>query len=396
MACAMQITHPAAVMKRPAGTLLSATEAKAVAPLAFAVGMRMLGLFLLLPVLATYVVGLRDGTVELAGIAIGVYGLTQAFMLAPLGWLSDRIGRKPVLVAGLLLYAAGGLIASGIEHPVMVVVGRAVQGMGAVSAVVMASVADVTRKESRAQGMAIVGLVIALAFGISVVTAVPLADAIGVPGLFLATAVMGVAAAVAVAIAPLPKASAPAPNAHLVDVRVLPPCVAVFAIHYVLAAIFLLLPLGLMEQGLAEKAWIVYLVAFVASVVVAAPMIIKKSTAMAPLLLSSVCVAAATIAVPLAPGAGIVPAIVILAVFFVGFNYLEAVLPTKVSLLVHQGGHGSAMGVYAIAQAAGVFAGGLLFGTIAGTAYNSMGIALGALLALIWIPMNKYLNRERD
>ena len=366
------------------------------APLMFAISMRMLGLFLLLPVIAPYVVGLRDGSVELAGLAIGAYGLTQAFMLAPLGWLSDRVGRKPVLVAGLLVYAAGGLLAGSLEHPVVVVVGRAVQGMGAVSAVVMASVADVTRPESRAQGMALVGMAIAMSFGLSVVAAVPLAAVIGVPGIFVATSLLGFVAAVVIALMPLPKASTKRPPlADLVDVRVLPLCLGVFAIHFTLAALFLVLPLALVEQGDGERAWLVYIVSFVVSVALAIPFIIRKPTGTRHLVVASACVAVAALAVPLAVGAGLILVTIALAVFFAGFNYLEAVMPSRVSLLAMQGGHGSALGTYAIAQAAGVFSGGIVLGLL-GSEYNLAGMAIGAVLALAWLPLISLLNGKKD
>ena len=376
--------------------LLSGSEARMLAPLTFAISMRMLGLFLLLPVIAPYVVGLRDGSVELAGLAIGAYGLTQAFMLAPLGWLSDRVGRKPVLVAGLLVYAAGGLLAGSLEHPVVVVVGRAVQGMGAVSAVVMATVADVTRAESRAQGMALVGMAIAMSFGLSVVAAAPLAALIGVPGIFVATALMGFAAAVVIALMPLPKATTERPPlADLVDVRVLPLCLGVFAIHFTLAALFLVLPLALVEQGEGERAWLVYIVSFVVSVALAVPFIIRKPTGTRHLVVASACVAVAALAVPLAVGAGLILVTIALALFFAGFNYLEAVMPSRVSLLAMQGGHGSALGTYAIAQAAGVFSGGMVLGLL-GSEYNLAGMAIGATLALAWLPLISLLNGKKD
>ncbi len=368
----------------------------AVSALSFAVAMRMLGLFLLLPVLAPHVVGLPGGSLELAGLAVGAYGLTQAIMLAPLGWLSDRVGRKPVLVCGLLVYALGGLLAAGVEHPVTIIVGRAVQGLGAITAVAVAAVADVTRPESRTKAMGVIGLGIGFAFGISMVAAVPLAGLVGVRGIFVSTSALAVLAAFCVLAVPLgkPSAAGSAGEAFL-DARLLPLCLAVFALHFLMAAMFVFLPLELVEQGEEGRAWLVYLSAFLVSVCVAVPLIAKQAPSLKRLGAASACVALAAVAVPAAPEHGIYAAIAALALFFSGFNLLEAALPANVSVVAGRTGQGSAMGVYSIAQALGVFAGGAAAGT-AGSGYNFHIMAAGAVIALAWMPLMSHINKRHS
>lgn len=387
------VAEPAAGARRD-GALGGALPT--VSALAFAVAMRMLGLFLLLPVLAPHVVGLPGGSLELAGLAVGAYGLTQAIMLAPLGWLSDRVGRKPVLVCGLLVYAFGGLLAAGVDHPVTVIVGRAVQGMGAITAVAAAAVADVTRPESRTQAMGVVGIGIGLAFGISMMAAVPLAGLVGVRGIFVATSALAVLAACCVLAVPLrrPSAAGSAGEAFL-DARLLPLCLAVFALHFLMAAMFVMLPLELVEQGERDRAWLVYLAAFLVSACVALPLIARQAPGLRRLGAASACVALAAVLVPAAPEHGIYAATAALALYFSGFNLLEAALPANVSIVAGRSGQGSAMGAYSIAQALGVFAGGAAAGT-AGSGYNLHIMAAGAFLALAWLPLMNHMNKRHS
>ena len=376
--------------------LLDAGERAALAPLGLAMGARMFGLFLLLPVVAPYVISI-GGDVGLAGLAVGVYGLTQAMMLAPLGWLSDRLGRKPVLAAGLLVFAAGGAMAGYVEHPVAVVVGRAVQGLGAVSAVILASVGDATRERTRAQGMAFVGIAVALAFGAAMVLAVPLAGTMGVDGVFNLTALLGLLAAAVVLAAPVPAVSSKArgPAAISVDVAVLPYCLGVFAIHFTMAALFVVLPLELVAGDAFEASWLLYLMAFVLSLFVAVPLIVLRSTKAGVLAAATACVAAAAPLAALTASSGALYAlVVVLALFFAGFNYLEAVLPSRAASLALPGGRGAVMGVYAISQALGVFAGGLVAGRLAGGYNPAVVMVVGAILALSWLPV-LYLHKLR-
>lgn len=336
-------------------------------PLAGAICLRMFGLFVMLPVIAPHVVAHPAGTVQLAGLAVGVYGLAQAIMLAPLGWLSDRVGRKAVMLGGLALFAAGGFLGGSIDHPVVIILGRLMQGLGAVSSVVMASIADVTSPQSRAQGMALVGVGIGVSFGLALVLAGPLVAVLGVPGMLQLTGWLGLAALVVIAFTKV--AGVPAETgvlAKMVDVRLLPLCLGVFGLHSCMAALFVVLPLRMVELIALEQLWQVYLVAFLLAAALAAPLIVWHSRNWRLLAGSAVLVAGAVLGLLLAGQASLWACGVLLTVFFVGFNYLEAVLPVRASLLALPGARGATMGMYALAQAIGVFVGGWAAGWAGG------------------------------
>ena len=371
----------AAAPLMPARQALAAAEAQALAPLLAALGCRMLGLFLLLPVLAPYVLDLPAGTPQLAGLALGAYGLTQACMIAPLGWLSDRWGRKPVLCAGLLVFAAGGLLAASLEHPVAAILGRALQGMGAISAVVLAGISDLTPPAKRAQGMALAGVAIGGAFALAMVAATPLAELLGVRGLFAATAALALLAIPAVLACPLPRPAAPEAGSWQVDRRMLPFCLGVFGIHWAMAALFLHLPLLLAATSGGLPAWLLYLLGFVLSVAVALPLLIRRSQDDWTLRLATALLVAGLVMAQFAPGTALT--VLALAAFFAGFNLLEAIMPARVSLLAGPAGRGAAMGAYAISQALGVFAGAAVAGRLA--EHGALGIYLSCAVAAAWL-----------
>lgn len=368
-----------ALMPRP--QLLARAEARAVAPLALAVALRMLGLFLLLPVLSVYVLSLPGGSLELAGLAIGIYGLGQAVMLLPLGWLSDRIGRRRVLVAGLLVFAAGGVVAALATSPALIIAGRALQGMGAVTAVVIAAIADVTSARTRPQAMALMGIGIALAFAAAIVVASPLAALLGVPALFALTALLGLLAAAAVALTKLPPPRPAASGGRIPLLALLPLGLGVFVVHFALAALFVLMPPLLAElAGSQGNVGLVYLASFVASVALVVPALIFPARA-------TFAAAAALVAAALAliPAAGSLAALTaLLALFFAGFNYLEATLPSRATALAPAGNVGAVSAGYAIFQALGAFVGAAGAGQLA-QYYNYLGSHLAAGLIVLWL-----------
>ncbi|MBF2735705.1 MAG: MFS transporter [Betaproteobacteria bacterium AqS2] len=379
---ALTAAAPPMAADRPASGALSRAEAAALSPLLAALGCRMLGLFLLLPVLAPYVMELEAGSAELAGLALGAYGLTQAAMLLPLGWLSDRWGRKPVLCAGLLVFAAGGLLAASAAHPAAVVAGRALQGMGAISAVVLAGISDLTPPAKRAQGMALAGVAIGGAFALAIVLAAPLAALAGVRGLFIGTAVLALAAIPAVLACPLPAPRPAAADSAFIELRVLPYCLGVFGIHWAMAALFFHLPLRLAAAD-APPAWLVYLLGFNLSLAVAVPLLLRRLRGDGVLWFAAPLLAAGLLLAPQLPGAALT--IGALAAFFAGFNLLEALLPARASLAARAAGRGAALGAYAVCQALGVFVGAAVAGRLAAE-HGDLGLYLAGAAALIWLP----------
>ena len=373
---------------------LSRAEVAAVVPAAAAVGLRMFGLFLMLPVLAPYVLQLPGGSWRLAGLAAGAYGLTQACLLFPLGWLSDRIGRRPVIVGGLLVFAAGGFVAGAAESPAAVIAGRALQGCGAISAAALAAVADSVSERGRAAGMAIVGMGVALAFVLAIVLAGPLAALLGVDGLLTFTGCLGLVAAAAVARMGrfgAPGAAVPARPGRGLPVALLLPCGGVFGIHALLAMLFVIVPVLLSELVAVGEIWQVYLPAFALALLPAA-LLIMRAHAMPRLAAGALLLLAASApASAWAAAAGPLPLAAALVGVFACFSVLEALLPALASRLAAAAGRGLAMGAFAVFQALGAFAGSAAAG-LAGREYGIICLAAAsialAILAVLFLFFN--------
>jgi len=378
---------------------LSPTEIRAIAGLASIYGLRMLGMFIILPVFTFYAEHLPGGdNYTLVGIALGAYGLTQAILQVPFGWLSDRFGRKPVIYGGLLLFALGSFVAAGATDIYWVIIGRVIQGAGAISAAVMALAADLTREEHRTKAMAAIGMTIGTTFALSLVIAPSLNRMIGVPGIFLMTGVLVLLAMVVVSrVVPNPtdsrfhsdtEASAGRFSNVLRDPELLRLDFGVFALHAVLMALWLVVPLSLRQAGLAaDHHWQIYLPALVISMLLIIPVIIyseKKAKlkqvfviSVAVLLVSQILLAYTFDSIWGTAGA--------LLVFFTAFNMLEATLPSLISKIAPVGAKGTAIGVYSSVQFLGTFigasAGGYLYQHYGSTALFAF---CGALL-MLWL-----------
>jgi len=359
-------------------------ELRASAALAALFAMRMLGLFLILPVFAVHARGLPGGDDALrVGLALGIYGLTQAMLQIPFGVASDRIGRKPVIVFGLVLFAIGSLVAAAAHDVTGTIVGRAIQGAGAISAAVTASIADHTRDSQRTKAMAMVGASIGLTFALSLVLAPVLYRLVGMSGIFHLTGALAVAGMLIVwrAVPPLPAAAARASGASgasgaarhplrdvLRDPDLIRLNVGIFALHLAQMAMFVVLPAWLVERAglpLADH-WKVYLPVVLASFALMMPPITWAERtgrlrvvflgAIALLLLVQLGFAAQPVAVTAFAA--------LLLAFFAGFNVLEASLPSLVSRLAPADAKGAALGVYNTTQALGLFAGGAMGGWV--------------------------------
>jgi MFS family permease len=371
-------------------------ELKASVSLAAIYGLRMLGLFLILPVFAVYAKTVPGGNdMTMVGLALGIYGLTQGLLQIPFGTLSDKYGRKPIIAIGLLMLAAGSFIAAWAPTIEWVIFGRALQGAGAISSAVVAFIADSTRDEVRSKAMGMVGGTIGLSFALSLVVAPLVFESIGVPGLFIITGVLAIAAIFASQSVPLPpvkeKKLGPPPSLREVafDSELFRVNVGMFILHMAQMCIFVVIPpLMVSQAGLPTPShWQVYLPAVLVSFAVMMPPVLKAERAGRVRTLMAVSIVALGI---VAAGFGwmtlTLPVLIVLMfLFFWAFNILEATLPSLVSRLAPENARGKAVGVFNTLQAIGLAAGGLMGGFLVQRGGPSLvfGVVIGLLV--IWM-----------
>lgn len=376
---------------------MNAGERRAVFTLASLFSLRMIGLFMIMPVFALYGRELAGATPVLIGLAIGVYGLAQALLQIPLGLLADRMDRKRLILMGLVLFAAGGVIAAVSDHIYGVILGRAVQGAGAISGVVMALLADLTREEQRTKAMAAIGASIGVSFGLAFVLGPWLAGMFGLHGLFWSTVLLGLAGmAVCLWLVPRPLnhvAHTPASYGQqlresLAHGELLRLNAGIFTLHAVMTACFTVLPVLLLQNGglpAAHHGW-VYLPVLFGSFIAIVPAIImaERKRKMRQVFLLAIAVLAAGLALLSGFHGGLWSLVTGLLVFFVGFNLLEALLPSLVSKLCPPGGKGTAMGIYSSSQFLGAFVGGVMGGFLQAYYGVTVLFAVLALLVVLW------------
>ena len=376
---------------------MTADERRASLSMAAIFALRMLGLFLVLPVFALEAAKLPGGNdPALIGLAMGVYGLTQAVMQLPLGMASDRFGRKKIIVLGLVVFALGSLLAALADSVQMLAVGRAVQGAGAISAAVTALLADLTRDEVRTKGMALVGISIGLTFALSLMAAPPLAGAIGLSGLFWLTAALAlIGIGVVLGITPAePARHADMPRGKLSDVWLHPQLwrldLGVFVLHTVQMAMWGVVPALLLQAGLPKaEHWHVYLPAVGASFVLLGGLFALERRGQLRLVLRGSVALLVVVQLGLLALAPRQPGLWALGIalfgFFIAFNVLEASQPSLISRLAPAHARGAALGVYNTLQSLGLFAGGAL-GGLALKAWGPTGVfAATSVLALLWL-----------
>ncbi|WP_417779712.1 MFS transporter [Stutzerimonas xanthomarina] len=362
-------------MQDPYSERMSASETRAASGLALVFAFRMLGMFMVLPVLATYGMDLQGATPALIGLAIGAYGLTQAVLQIPFGVISDRIGRLPVIYFGLLIFAAGAVLAATADSIWGVIAGRVLQGAGAISAAVMALLSDLTREQHRTKAMAMIGMSIGVSFAVAMVVGPLLTSAFGLSGLFWVTA--GMAALGILVVAAIPRAPAhirhresgvarQALGATLRHPDLLRLDFSIFALHAVLMASFVALPLALVNEAALpkEQHWWVYLAALVVGFFGMVPFIIygEKKRQMKRVVLGSVAVLLLSELFLWWFGNQLWLLVAGMIVFFIAFNLLEASLPSLISKVAPAGGKGTAMGIYSTSQFLGSGLGGVLGG----------------------------------
>ena len=394
------------------GVPMTALERRASFSLASIFGLRMLGLFLILPVFVIEAARYPGGDdAALVGFAMGVYGLTQALLQFAYGLASDRLGRKPVIVFGLLVFAAGSLVAALAPSLIWLAIGRALQGAGAVSAAVTALLADHTRDQVRTKSMALVGVSIGLMFAVSLVAAPVLAHWVGLVGIFVFTGVLALFGVAGVIwwVPPEPLVHKHLPRGRLVDVLSSLPLMrmnlGVFVLHAVQLAMWMAVPGMLVASGLArEHHWQVYLPAVLGSFVVMGLGLfeLERRGRMRAAFLGSI-LAILLVQLVFWRLSSLQPTVlelgVVLFVFFLGFNVLEASQPSLVSRLAPATQRGAAIGVYNTLQSLGFFAGGLLGGGLIKAGGAQALFAAAAALMALWLlvawPMQAPTPRAR-
>jgi predicted MFS family arabinose efflux permease len=376
-------------------------ELRASLALASVYGLRLFGMFVILPVFAIYAETLPGGSnLTLAGIAIGAYGLTQAILQIPFGWWSDRIGRKPVMHFGLILFAIGSFVAAAAPNIYVVILGRVLQGAGAISAAVMALASDLTREEHRTKSMAMIGSTIGLVFAMSLAAAPWLNQLIGVPGIFALTGVLAIVAMGVIWRVVPPAPANPRPHTSslsadfkrvLANPQLLRLNWGIFALHAVLMALFIAVPFALRDAGMPlNQHWKIYLPVMLASFVLMLPAVMgaHDPRKLKGWFLASVALLLLVqLAMPwLIHGAGNLWHIALfLLIFFTPFNVLEAMLPSLVSRMAPAELKGAAIGVYSSVQFLGTFVGAAGGGFL----YSRWGVpgivVPGAMLFAIWL-----------
>lgn len=386
-------------MQDPHSERMSADETRAAGGLSLVFAFRMLGMFMVLPVLATYGMDLQGSTPALIGLAIGAYGLTQALLQIPFGMISDRIGRLPVIYIGLLIFAFGSGVAAVSDSIWGVIAGRVLQGAGAISAAVMALLSDLTREQHRTKAMALIGMSIGLSFAVAMVVGPLVTRAFGLAGLFWVTAGMALVGMLIIAlVVPKPsrsiqhRESGVAREAFASTLRnrdLLRLDFGIFVLHAILMASFVALPLALVERGglVKEDHWWVYLTALLVGFVAMLPFIIygEKQRRMKSVLIGAIATLLACELYFWQFGAGLLSWVLGAVLFFTAFNLLEASLPSLISKVAPAGGKGTAMGVYSTGQFLGAALGGILGGWLFSQGGLDWVFAGCALLAGLWL-----------
>lgn len=383
-------------------------ERRATLALAGVYALRMLGLFMMLPVLSLFAETLEGSTPFLMGLSVSIYGLTQAILQIPFGLWSDRFGRKKIIISGLVLFISGSIVAALSTTIYGVLAGRALQGSGAIAAAVMALAADLTQEVHRTKAMATIGASIGISFGAAVTLGPVIAGLVGVQGIFWATAILALLAIVTIIyVVPEP----PKARRHR-DAEVMPEQVndalknydllrlnyGIFILHLILTATFVVVPLLMRNAGLnAADHWKVYLGVMLAAIVIMIPFVIlaEKKHRMKAVFMGAIVTLMVADTGLMFFNENLTGIIFFLGVFFCGFNLLEATLPSLISKTAPADLKGTAMGVYSTTQFLGAFIGGAVGGWSYGIWGPQAVFLFCTLAALSWLWVSFYMNPPR-
>ncbi len=377
-------------------TMLPA-ERRAVGIIALIGMLRMFGLFTLLPVLSLYAASLESATPILIGLAVGAYGLTQAGLQIPLGALSDRIGRVPVIIGGLAIFALGSVLAAYSDTIHGVIAGRLLQGAGAISATLTALIADATRDGVRTRSMAVFGIGVGGAFMMAMIFGPLFSARYGVPALFLFGAALAVVAATLLLALPDDVQRPAAPRqwdfSRAFRPELLRVDIYVFLLHAILTASFVALPFLFVErlELAVTDHWKMYVGALLLSLTGTIPLIIRdeRQGKGATIGIAVTLLLAGQLVLTFA-GFAVMPVFAGLVLFFAGFNFLEAGLPARLSLIADDDSRGASLGVFASAQFFGAFVGGLIGGRFLAAGRPADVFFVCVLLAAIWLALQSF------
>ncbi|MFZ2300630.1 MAG: MFS transporter [Gallionella sp.] len=379
--------------------IMTPAERRASFGLASIYGLRMLGLFIILPIFAVYSQHLPGGESHLLmGIALGAYGLTQAILQLPSGWLSDRYGRKAVIYGGLVVFALGSFIAAAADNIYWVIAGRAIQGAGAINAAVMALAADLTREEVRTKAMAAIGMTIGFTFSLSLVLSPVLDGLLGVPGIFALTGVLALLALLVVRfVIPDPAITRFHSDAEankkqfgkvLRNKELLRLDFGIFAVHAILMSVFMQVPFLLQADDLpVSQHWKVYLPVMLAAFVLMLPLIVasERKGKVKQVFLLSIALSAISLVMLLFMQQSLWGVTAALLLFFTAFNVLEAKLPALISIIAPLAARGTAMGVYSSVQFLGAFFGSLIGGALMQFVGGDAVFVFDIVVLLLWL-----------
>lgn len=387
---------------------MTAMEKRATVSLASIYALRMLGLFMLLPVMSLFTEQMPGSTPTLVGLTMGIYGLTQAVLQIPFGLLSDKFKRKTVIIIGLVLFVIGSVIAALAQDIYQVLIGRALQGCGAISAAVMALLADLTQEVHRTKAMATIGASIGVSFGVAITLGPIIAEHFGISGIFWMIAILAALAILVMQfIVPNPEKISVHREAEYIPSQfksvitnpdLLRLNYGIFALHLILMASFVVVPLQLRDAGLSSgNHWWVYLPVLVTSMAMIIPFVIiaEKKRRMKPVFLGAISL---TIAANLGFGlfhGQLIGLISCLWVFFCGFNLLEATLPSLISKTAPGDLKGTAMGIYSSAQFLGAFLGGAAGGWLYGHYGVESVFWFSVAVALSWLVIAWFMSPPR-
>jgi MFS family permease len=373
-------------------------ESRATWGLGTVFSLRMLGMFMVLPVLTTYGMKLSGASEALIGIAIGIYGLAQAVFQIPFGLLSDRVGRKPLIVFGLVIFCIGSIVAASTESIWGVIIGRALQGSGAIAAAVMALLSDLTREQNRTKAMAFIGISFGITFAIAMVLGPIITHAWGLHALFWAIAVLTILGII------ITVAVVPSPATHILNressmvkgsfgkvlsnAKLLKLNFGILCLHILLMSSFVVLPQVMEHAGFPpSEHWRVYLITMLTSFVAVIPVIIyaEKKRHMKQVFMGCVAVLLLAEIVLWSAGLHLWAVIAGIQLFFLAFNVMEAILPSLISKESPAGYKGTAMGLYSTSQFIGVAIGGSLGGYVYGNSGAGAVFLVCAAIAIVWL-----------